>query len=261
MFINGNRDNKKINPEKAQKDAGTANIILEGILRQLGRVSQSSREVSWQKARENYREILTSLAPTYQAKKGSVAYQINDLNLDAFTGGDEHILISVDDTSDSSEEIPYTSRIYKITHSECFGCKVLFDPEDTELSGKHFHAQGNYDPWLYLKRWQLLNSISSYTTRFEAIIAPEQPNWPPRICISQPYIPGEPPSQTIITEAFMKFNFHPVSLGAYYSHERDILLTDAFPRNVRIWQGAPVPFDAIAINPNAEMKTWLHARI
>jgi hypothetical protein len=57
------------------------------------------------------------------------------------------------------------------------------------------------------------------------------------------------------------FGFKEVSRGAYYSPERDILLTDAFPRNVRIWEGIPVPFDAIAIKPDEEMKRWLNHKI
>ena len=172
--IDGYRDNRE-EEQKAGEDASSSDSILERILGQLGCVSQECREISWQEARESYAKTLTTLENQHASYSAEILGYIYEQDLKGFIGGDEHILFMQKDRSATNVETPFTSRIYKITHSECFGCGVIFDPYDIELTGKHFHARGNADPWLYMKRWQLLNSISSYTTKFEAIIVPEKP--------------------------------------------------------------------------------------
>ncbi|WP_129589749.1 hypothetical protein [Rubritalea profundi] len=57
------------------------------------------------------------------------------------------------------------------------------------------------------------------------------------------------------------YGYHFVSSGAYYNRNHDILLTDAFPRNVRLVDGKPIPFDAIASIPTAEAKAWILKKI
>lgn len=172
--------------------------------------------------------------------------------MDAFVGGDEHNNFILED---------YSSRIFKITHNNSFGCKVLFDPIDSELTGKNFIAQGNDCPHFYLRRWQLLNSISDYQVKLEGIISPERPGWMPRICISQPFIEGKNPTQDEITEALAKYDYFEVSRGAYYNASSNILLTDTFKRNVRIVNGEPALFDAIASEPTGEALEWLQNKL
>ncbi len=222
---------------------------MEDSLRELGRVSQSCRSLGWQEARENYRQSLTSLAERYpislKIAEGLVA------NLEAFVGGDEHINIRIANEPE---------RIFKITKADQFGCDVLFDPHDPELTGRNFLARGNDDPWFYLERWRLLNSIGEYHTRFEGLVAPERNGWLPRICVSQPVLIEKNPTQKEISDSLEPFGFHEVSLGAYYSSESNILLSDAFPRNVRIHQGIPALFDAIASTPPPSVVKWLKGK-
>jgi len=223
---------------------------LEGILGELGRVSQSGRGLGWQEARESYRKTLTRLAQDHP-----VSREIADqwfVDLDAFVGGDEHVNIRLDRES---------NRIYKITKADQFGCSVIFDPHDAELTGFNFLARGNDDPFIYLNRWQLLNSIGDYQTRFEGFVAPEREGWMPRICMSQPVLTDPVPNQKDITHSLNPFGYFPVSSGAYYSPDSDILLTDTFPRNVRIQDGNPALFDSIASRPTEPARKWLHKKL
>lgn len=103
--------------------------------------------------------------------------------------------------------------------------------------------------------------ISHYKTQFEGIIAPEREGWLPRICISQPYAGDATPSQRQITTALADYLYLEVSDGAYYSADHDILLTDAFPRNIRLVDGMPIPFDAIASTPSEEARQWILNKI
>ncbi|PQJ29315.1 hypothetical protein BSZ32_13000 [Rubritalea profundi] len=72
----------------------------------------------------------------------------------SFFGGDEHINFCIE-----GEE----HRIYKITHSDNFGCDVVFDPIDSELTGRNFIARGNDDPFFYFIGGNF--SIKSVITR------------------------------------------------------------------------------------------------
>jgi hypothetical protein len=223
---------------------------LEGILRELGRVSQSSRSLGWQEARESYRLSLEAHYHDFQIPESLASELVS--GIDAFVGGDEHINIRIE--SDPN-------RVFKVTKSDQFGCDVLFDPHDTELTGHHFLARGNDDPFIYLKRWQLLNSIGDYETRFEGFLAPERPGWLPRICVSQPVLTDPVPTQAQITAALQTFGYREVSHGAYFSTESGILLSDTFPRNVRIQNGNPALFDSIPTLPGDSALDWLQNKL
>ncbi|GAA5495507.1 hypothetical protein Rhal01_01682 [Rubritalea halochordaticola] len=236
-------------PDK-QKNASSPQGRLEEVLGELRCVSQGCRSLSWQEAEKIHNEALRSFASTHSL---SEALQSSlESEVDAFVGGDEHNNFTLEN---------YSSRVFKITHSNSFGCKVRFDPFDPELTGKNFIAQGNDCPHFYLRRWQLLNSISDYQVQLEGILSPERAGWLPRICISQPYIAGKNPSQDEITQSLVKYNYLEVSRGAYYNLETNILLTDTFPRNVRIVDGEPALFDAIASEPCGETLDWLREKI
>jgi hypothetical protein len=107
----------------------------------------------------------------------------------------------------------------------------------------------------------LLNRIGDYQTTLEGVIAPEREGWMPRFCMSQPFVEGETPSELKIREAFESCEFFHVSAGAYYSPGEDVLLTDAFPRNVRLLGGAPIPFDAVASIPAPVERAWLEKKL
>ena len=167
-----------------------------------------------------------------------------------FVGGDEHHIVRV-----SSEP----ERVYKLTHGDNFGCRSYFSPADPELIG-NFHGETNADPFFYLERWVYLNCISEYQTRFEGFMPSEKSGWLPRICVSQPELPGSNPAPQEIREALSKYRFCEVSTHAFYQPEMQMLLTDAAPRNVRIVDGVPVPFDAIAQIVKGRVLTWCEER-
>lgn len=215
----------------------------------LGRISEICRNLSWKEARAHYIRTLSELQEDYSISP-TLALELD--GAEAFLGGDEHHNVRI--ASDSK-------RVYKVTANDQFGVKAFFDPTDVNCEGRHFHATENDDPFFYLNRWKLLNQISEYQTRFEGILTPERENFLPRICMSQPYLEGKAPFQTAISQSLQKFNFYEVSQGAYFSPETEVLLTDTFPRNVRIHDGLPALFDSVASQPTGEVRDWLLLKI
>lgn len=167
-------------------------------------------------------------------------------------GGDEHHVIRVDADP---------QRVYKFTHNDNFGCQSYFSPHDPELTGRHFHGTENADPFFYLKRWHLLNSISGYQTRFEGFAPPQRSGQLPRMCISQPELEGGNPSHAAIRQTMEQYGFVEISDGAFLQLDSGLLLTDMAPRNVRVIEGIPVPFDAIAQIASPAVLEWVNARL
>ena len=165
-------------------------------------------------------------------------------------GGDEHHIIRVESDPE---------RVYKVTHGDNFGCRSYFSPEDPELRG-NFHGTTNADPFFYLNRWRLLNAMGGFKTRLEGFVPAEKPGWLPRICISQPELPQGNPTAGEIRAALEKFGLFEVSEAAFFNPESRLLLTDAAPRNVRVIEGIPVPFDAIAQIASGRMLAWCNAK-
>jgi hypothetical protein len=106
----------------------------------------------------------------------------------------------------------------------------------------------------------LLNSMSSFRTRFEGLLPAELPQRVPRICVSQPLVPGNNPERAAIATSLSLHGFEKISEDAYLHLETGILLTDAAPRNVRIVDGRPVPFDAIAMLATDAVVEWALSR-
>ncbi|MEI9894397.1 MAG: hypothetical protein WDN28_11070 [Chthoniobacter sp.] len=102
--------------------------------------------------------------------------------------------------------------------------------------------------------------MSDYQTRFEGIVPPEKAGWLPRICISQPELPGINPTPQQIRETLGPYGFREISRDAFFDPETHLLLTDAAPRNVRIVDGIPIPFDAIAQIPSGKVLEWALAQ-
>jgi len=237
-----------------EENPSPENRHLGEVLRELGRLLPGRSDIHRPGFRERYRDILNAFAldsPTtgrLSALLGGAPY---------FVGGDEHRIVQV------SGDQP--DRIYKITHSDSFGCRSEFHPSDPELLGKHFFAGVNLDLLFYLERWICLNSISTYQTRFEGFLPPENDRHMPRVCISQPVLPPQTPTHPNPTEweiegAFRPYGYRRISEGAFLHSESRILLTDAAPRNVRIVAGIPVPFDAGAEIASSEVIEWAGSR-
>ena len=92
-------------------------------MRELGRVSQRSRDLGWKEARENYREVLFQLYSEYPVPR-KLEEELEAA--EAFVGGDEHLITRL--ASDSK-------RIYKLTAHDQFGVTYFFDKNDVTLEG------------------------------------------------------------------------------------------------------------------------------
>ena len=237
-----------MDPIPLPEDSSPESRELEIVIRKLGGLLQSDAPVDWQESRRWCGEIL---APLTQEPAGVRLATLFDGRPYA-VGGDEHHIIHVETDSD---------RIYKLTHGDNFGCRSYFSLHDPELAGRHFHGTGNADPFLYLQRWLLLNSMSEYQTRFEGIVPPVVAGHLPRFCVSQPVLPPqtatrENPTEEEIKNALARHGYRKISGDAFLSEETGILLTDAAPRNVRIIEGSIVLFDALAELATGKVIEW-----
>lgn len=234
--------------EKPPKDASAETIELDRIARQLGELLQGGasldRKGSWTRCHDVLRELGSACGKSerLRAKLADAATEV---------GGSEHLLIRFADEPE---------RIFKATFDNNFGCRTEFFPSDPELTGRHFHATGNEDPVVYLRRWIYLNSISDYQTRYEGILPPAKPGQLPRICVSQAVLPRDNPTDEEIKTALGMFGYRKICTEAFLHEESGILLTDLHPRNIRIVDGAPVPFDAIAEQASVRVMEWWRQR-
>jgi len=229
------------------------NRDLRAVLRELDRILPRFSDFGGPEFRDRNRAILNSIVSRSERTR-----RLSRLLEGApyFVGGDEHRIIQVPEHPD---------RIYKLTHSNSFGCHSEFHPSDPELSGKHFFAGVNSDIRFYLRRWIWLNSISTYQTRYEGLLSSENERHMPVVCISQPALPPQSlahpnPTEEEIESALKTYEYLKVSRDAFLNQESGILLTDAAPRNVRIIEGIPVPFDAIAEIASPEVRKWAAGR-
>ena len=221
---------------------------LDEVLAHLGRVLPRFASFDGAEPRRRCLDVLEGLA-----RQSTSSLRLATLleGTAYFVGGDEHHVFR-------SPEHP--RRVFKITHGDNFGCRSYFSPHDPELTGRHFHGTGNSDPFFYLERWRLLNSSGGYQTRFEGFVPAEKPGWLPRICISQPELDGENPTRREIREALGQYGFHEISEDAFLDFETGLLLTDVAPRNIRIVERIPVPFDAITQMAAPRILEWASTR-
>lgn len=226
------------------EDACAENRELAGVIRELERLHGGGASIDWAQSRARCAEVLEVFRAGHQPSEALASLLEG---ADYMVGGDEHHLVRHEFCRD---------RVYKLTHSGLFGCYSYFSPLDPELTGKHFHGSGNDDPVFYLRRWMLLNSMSSFRTRFEGLLPAELPQHVPRVCVSQPLVPGNNPERAAIATSLSLHGFERISEDAYLHRETGILLTDAAPRNVRIVDGKPVPFDAIAMLATDAVVEW-----
>jgi hypothetical protein len=227
------------------EDACAENRELAGVIRQLERLHGGDTPIDWSEPRERCVEVLEVFRAGHQPSEDLTSlFEGTEYEV----GGDEHHIVRHESRGD---------RVYKLTHSELFGCHSYFSPSDPELTGKHFHGSGNEDPIFYLRRWMLLNCVSGFLTRFEGLLPAEAPRRVPRVCVSQPLLPGLNPARSAIAASLSIYGFNNISEDAYLHPETGILLTDAAPRNVRIVDGKPVLFDAIAMLASKMVVAWV----
>jgi hypothetical protein len=220
---------------------------LAGVLRELGRFPEGDPRINWQESRRRDRDILHGI---FRRQDGGLERKLKGVSHEI--GGDEHLVYLLPGEPD---------RVYKATYQDSFGCRSAFDPIDPDLTGKNFNAILNDDPRFYIRRWILLNTLGGYKTRFEGILPPERPGWLPRICVSQPWLPGKNPAAAEISRRMEESGLREVSREAFYAPTHQVLLTDCAPRNVRITTEGIFPFDAIAEQPSPEIRMWLGREI
>ena len=226
------------------EDSSPENRELGEVIRKLEGIHRRDPSLDWKESRKRCAEALTDYLSSSDQSLG-LAGRLEGADYEI--GGDEHLVVRVDDQPD---------RVFKLTYGDCFGCYSFFSPFDPDLSGKHFHGSINEDPVFYLKRWMLLNFLGGYQTRFEGLLPPEEKLRMPRICVSQPTLDVPSPSRKEIRESLAPYGFDNISEDAFLSFESRILLTDAAPRNVRIVDGTPALFDVIATVASEKVYAW-----
>jgi len=221
-------------------------IEFTRIIERLGELLRGGPKIDWPESRKRCAEILEELALGCE-KSAALGKRLDGASF--IKGGDEHLLAR--HSADGE-----TPRVYKLTYGENFGCFSRFFPKDPELTGRHFFAEGNADPFFYLGRWVYLNSITHYQTRYEGILPPLQGGVLPLICVSQPELPKENPSPWEIERALARFGYLRISHETFIEKNSGILLTDVAPRNVRIVDGIPALFDVLAQKASDQIRRW-----
>lgn len=189
------------------ENSSTENRELGEILRKLEGLHLNGSPIDWQESRQRRGDALAALL-TGCPKSRCLSSLLEGTEYEV--GGDEHHLVRV-------EEEP--ERVYKITHSDSFGCFSQFLPSDPELSGRHFYATVNDDPRIYIRRWMLLNTLGEYQTRYEGFLWPQRDLLVPRICVSQPFLESDNPSEDEITTSFAPYGYHRISADTYLNPE------------------------------------------
>jgi len=235
---------KPLRPAPVSNHPSPENRELAGIIRKLGKLLQSDPRIDWRENRKRCNEVLLAFAATCE-KSRALSRRLAGAPTEV--GGSEHVLIKLQDDP---------CRIYKTTFGDNFGCRSELFRVDPDQMGHHFHATGNADPVFYLRRWFRLNSIGFYQTRYEGIIPAEIEGHLPRICVSQPVLIGSNPDEAEIEAAMLPYGFGKIAKDAFLNVGTRVLLTDAAPRNVRVLNGIPIPFDAIAEVPSNSVLQW-----
>jgi hypothetical protein len=234
-------------PTNAKADSHAEDDQLAHLLRELGESLRSDSPLDW---RESWRRSNDVLGRFYQSSPQCRRLSESLRGQSLERGGAEHQIIRLPSHPD---------RYFKTTYGGAFGCRTELFPSD--LDELYFHAASNGDPLFYFERWRLLNSISYYQTKFEGILPPETEGGLYRICVSQPAVVTANPTETQIAQALAAFGFKKVCPNTYFSEEDNLLLTDAAPRNVRVIEGIPVPFDAIAEIATGPLLDWIRLRL
>ena len=233
---------------ESPKDASAETVELDRIARHVGELLQGNAPIDREGSRQRCHDVLRELGSCCE-KSTRLRHRI--ASAVTVVGGSEHLLIRLPDEPE---------RFFKATFDDNFGCKTEFFESDPELTGRHFHASGNADPIAYLWRWIYLNSIGRYQTRYEGILPPAKPGQLPRICVSQAVLPAVNPTDDQVKHALSKYGFARICTEAFLHEDSGILLTDLHPRNIRIVDGEPVPFDAIAEFASERVLEWWRKR-
>lgn len=149
---------ESLNDWQVIENSSPENRELGKVLRKLEGLHLDGSPLDWQETRQRRGDALASLL-TDCPKSLRLPSLLEGTEYEV--GGDEHHLVRVESEPE---------RVYKITHSDSFGCFSRFLPSDPELSDRHFYATVNDDPRGYIRRWMLLNTLGEYQTRYEGLL-------------------------------------------------------------------------------------------
>lgn len=217
----------------------------------VGDILSKCSEIGWKAVEEECCQyLLERLAgsPEEAERKFQVASAVD--GKEQFHAGNEHYIFLPSDDNQS--------RVVKWTYGNNFGLKLNVYENDPAGMNQNVIPTGNVDPVYYLKRWIILNTISSPITRLEGLLPPDFlcGERLPRLSISQDMLPPENPTYQEIVRAFRRIGFTNIAENSFYRIEDNVLLGDATPWNVRIVSRKIIPFDAVAENPSGEACDW-----
>jgi hypothetical protein len=218
----------------AHGDSCPENRQIAGILRRLGGVPFSRSGFDWQDGDPRGQAGLASETALIDAGKALAEFYENARLEQA---GHEHELFLPPHQPD---------RIFKVTLNGAYGCRLRFSPFDPDLEERYFRPEVSLDPRSYLLRWLLLNTVTPYRTRLEAIFPPIPPLREWRLCVSQDLLPPTRLSDSAIQQHMVGYGFERIGRDAYFHAGRALILGDLSPRNAALLDGSLIPFDAIA---------------
>jgi hypothetical protein len=230
----------------AHGDCCLENRQIAGILRRLGGLRFSRSGFDWQDGDPGGQACLASETALIEAGKALAEFHADD-RLEC--AGHEHELFRHPHQPD---------RIFKVTLNGAYGCRLRFSPFDPDLEERYFRPEVSLDPRSYLLRWLLLNTVTPYRTRLEAIFPPIPPLREWRLCVSQELLPPSRLSDFVIQKHMAGYGFARIGRDAYFHAGRDLVLGDLSPRNAAFLDTALIPFDAIAQTVSPEIAHALH---
>lgn len=226
------------------EDACPENRDIAGVLRELGGVCRGDATIHWADGDQRWQEGLQRLE-RLRASGHELHQFFSDLH--AAHVGHEHEIFVVPNEPE---------RVFKVTLNGAYGCRLRFCPKDPDLEERFFQPEVSLDPRSYLLRWMLLNAVTDFRTRLEAIMPPTSNVRELRVCVSQPILPRGNPSDGQIAESLAEVGFGRIGRDSYINFGARIVLGDLGPRNARLVDGVFVPFDAIAEFVDPTVLNW-----
>jgi hypothetical protein len=106
----------------------------------------------------------------------------------------------------------------------------------------------------YLDRISLANDVFHDDIRLERVVPADGGL---SIVTSQPHIAGEPADPGMIEKFMAENGFEKIDSGMFYSADRQLLVSDLFPKNVVISKGNVLPIDPIIQRADADFSAFL----
>lgn len=184
----------------------------------VGDILSKCSEFGWKAVEEECCQYLPERlagSPEEAERKFQIASAVD--GKEQFHAGNEHYIFLPSDDNQN--------RVVKWTYGNNFGLKLNVYENDPAGMNQNVIPTGNVDPIYYLKRWIILNTISSPITRLEGLLPPDFRSGErlPRLSISQDMLPPENPTYQEIFRAFRRVGFN-IAENSYYRIGDNVLL-------------------------------------